>query len=220
MPQRRTAFLLIALATLPTAAHATQEYKAPADAPTANLRLVNTRPQGVYMKGSTVNLAKCRNGQAWLPFIGGGAKLETERLGMPGSEPPRHGIGERRIQAGVPIAVGLGFHVPNAGYWREHGWKPVATGGFVVPIAPRCAATWFVPEAGGNYEVVFDSDLHRCTVTLFRLGVAADGTVTREDITGPQITFPASSNAAKGDCSALPASQPPPAPPAGKPTPE
>jgi hypothetical protein len=196
---------LLLCAALPPAAHARSEYVPPADAPTANLRMVNTRPDGFFMRASVVDLQSCKVSD-WLPWLGGGAKIDQVRVGIPASEPPRHGIAERKIQAGVPIAIAAPLVLPKLKWWEIFfSQNPTSsTHDKLVRNGHRhCPAPLFVPEAGADYEVVFNADLDTCEATLFRLAIAADGTVSRTDITGPVITFPNPRNANKAECSAL-----------------
>jgi hypothetical protein len=131
---------------------------------------------------------------------------------MPDAQPPQHGIVETRLAAGVPTAVAAGFLVTQMKFWEAFAVASNPAASTNDKIAKgrdrRCDAPVFVPEAGADYELRFDLTLESCTVTLSRLAAAADGTVAREVLEVPRITFPSPRNPRKAQCPAGTATAP------------
>ena len=164
---------------------------------TANLRIVLINPEAYSVHIAEYDLTTCKRG-ADVGWVSGGRKIDSIRTDMPGSEPPREGILERRIATNKPIAFGTGFIMPKQSILSSLMGATNPSGASATALADAQAAICEVPvfeaKPGENYELHLHPLPQACTSQLFRMTVDTNGSLLREPVTTPRISFPVALN--------------------------
>ncbi|HWS40911.1 MAG TPA: hypothetical protein VN247_06440 [Arenimonas sp.] len=160
---------------------------------TASLRIVLLNPESYSMHIAEYDLTTCKRG-ADVGWISGGRKIDTTRIGMPGSEEPREGILERRIPANQPIAFGTRFIMPKQSILSSLMAATNPGGANATALADAQAAICEVPvftaKPGELYSLHLQPLPQSCKSELYRIQVNTDGTLQHELLTVPRIRFP------------------------------
>lgn len=162
---------------------------------TANLRIVLINPDAYSVHIAEYDLTTCKRG-ADVGWISGGRKIDTNRIGMPGSEEPREGILERRIPANQPIAFGTRFIMPKQSILSSLMGATNPLGASATALADAqsavCEVPIFTAIPGENYELHLQPLPKACEITLYGFTANPDGSSLREKISTPRISFPVS----------------------------
>lgn len=190
MKQALAVFLLI---TVCNSAMAKKYVEPTSD--TASLRIVLLNPEAYSVHIAEYDLMACKRG-ADVGWISGGRKIDTNRIGMPGSETPREGILERRITVNQPIAFGTRFIMPKQSILSSLMGATNPGGASATALADAQAAICEVPVIIAKPGELYELHLHPlpqiCQAELFRIQVNIDGTMQREPLNVPRIRFPVS----------------------------
>lgn len=105
---------------------------------------------------------------------GGQKRFYSTRVGMLASSPPREGIVELEVPAGIPVGVPSNTHIAKLG-WGEilFSTNPAMHGSIRGKQPAVCDAPVFTPRSDGQYEVTFEAGPGFCRVAI-------------EELTGPE----------------------------------
>ncbi len=152
----------------------------PKSAPSAKLRVVNTRPFAYYADIAVFDSPSCVT-KANLGMTGGNSHDE-ERIAMLGSKPVSAATLERFVPAGEPLVIGPRAVFPTVSTSEiMNALRPDTQNDVRARSAGVCKVPGFVPKAGEQYEVVVDLTPAHCSVTPLHL-VADGDTVKREPV--------------------------------------
>lgn len=164
---------------------------------TASLRIVLANPEAYSVHIAEYDLTSCKRG-ADVGWLSGGRKIDAERIDMPGSEPVREGILERRIAAGKPIAFGTRFIMPKQSILTSLMAATSPSGASASALADAqaaiCEAPVFTAKPGEWYELHLQLLPQSCQSELFRLYLDTNNNLQRELVSVPTIHFPVSLN--------------------------
>lgn len=174
------AFILGACANAP-------QYEEPKELPFAKLRIRVPNPEAFSVHVRAINLAKCAPGPD-IGWVGGGAKIDKNRINMPDSTSPQNGILERKIPTGQRVSFAPTHIFANVSLSNSIGaifGLPVALSKIGAALPGSCRVPVFVPDVGIDYEMTIFPSPGSCSIKLEKLSLAKTGGVQRDEVVIP-----------------------------------
>lgn len=159
------------------------EFQQPEVVDAAKLRVVVPNPEQFSIHLAKFELAQCKP-EANIGWVSGGAKIDTVRVGMLDTVPPRDGLLERRIAPGVPTAMAPSFTIALLDAATIlFSMNPATHGRIRDAQAGACRLPAFTPKPNAEYELVIKMAASaECFVSLSTLTLSEEGKVARTPV--------------------------------------